>query len=51
MSFCCRHTSSQAKEGAAGRQTSKQAEQAGAGRQEHLPGTERSGAAGDPPAD
>lgn len=35
-----RHTSSEAKEGAAGRQTTKQAQQAGAGGQEHLPSQE-----------
>lgn len=37
---CHRHTSSQAKEGAAFSQTAKQAQQAGAGGQKYLPGKE-----------
>lgn len=40
MFACHRHTSSQAKEGAAFSQTAKQAQQAGAGGQKYLPGKE-----------
>lgn len=48
---CCRHPSSQAKEGAAGRQTTKQAQQAGVGGQKYLPGQKRPGAPRNSPAD